>query len=115
MQHGGVDPPFQIRSRVNSWRSVTLKIGYITETISIAPAKEMVERYFIERRAGSKSRDMAAYTWVESVSFDYHSHGIPADVASNPPFDSMVSRVRRFFLKRNRICLFYTYPGPRDS
>jgi hypothetical protein len=79
-----VDTPFEISTRVDARRRVSLEKDHIRAVAVAMPAEEVVESHLVQRRRRRERRNMAADAFFSFVGADDHGRGIPAHEALDP-------------------------------
>src|ERR1043165_2915969 len=82
---------------------MALKVNHVRVMITVTAAEKMVEAHFIKRGRGSIGGNMTANVWMKTIGFDNHRHGVPTDVALNPPLNFPVAGIAGLVLARNGI------------
>ena len=98
-----IQPIFQKSAGVIAGRGVALEINQIRQPPAIAAAKEMIVGHLVKRGHRGVTGNMAAHAGIAVIGIDHHGHGVPAGQALDAPFDLAIARIRRLFLRRNRI------------
>ena len=97
-----VDPPFEVRARVDAGRRVALEEDHV-RVAGVVAAEEMIEADFVERRGRGKRRDVAADAFRRLVRAHDHRRGVPADEALDAALDVGAARHERLLVGRNRV------------
>ena len=96
-----VDPPFEVRARVDAGRRMPLKEDDVAVAVAVVAAEEMIEGDLVQRRRRGIGRDVAADALFGLVRADHHRQRIPADQALDPPLDVRVAGHRHLLVGRN--------------
>ena len=97
------DAPFDKRARINSRRSVALKINRVALEFFGAPAEKMVKTDFVQRRCRGISRNMSADVVLNAVRAHHHGQRVPANQALDAALEFLVSRKQRLQARRNAV------------
>src|SRR5690625_1996310 len=75
----GGNPSFQISTRVDAGRGMTLYIDHVAAVLVVAAAPEMVEADVVQGSAGGETGDMAPDPGTLPIRGDHHGHGVPTN------------------------------------
>src|SRR6266478_7352012 len=73
------DSSFHERARIDSRRSMSLKINRVAFELRRPRAEEMIESDFVQRGRRRVSRDMSANVVFFAIRAHHHRQGVPAD------------------------------------
>src|ERR671914_632545 len=79
---------------------MALKINHIAGLFAVAAAEKMIEADFIQGRRRGVGRDVPTDVGVQPVRFDYHRHGVPADIAFDATLDFPLAGISRLSFGR---------------
>src|SRR5262245_65545227 len=88
------EPPFEEGARVDSRRSVSLKIDEVTRLITDTGTKEVIEPDLHEGGDRGVCCNMSANARVRFVLLQDHGHRVPAQDALDPASDRLVAGIR---------------------
>src|ERR1041385_2499359 len=95
VQSWRVDAPFHVRASVGTGRRMPLKVNHVRVIIAVTTAEKMVQSDFIKRRRRSVGGNMAANVWMKAIGLDHHRHGVPTDIALDPPLNFSIAGIPR--------------------
>jgi hypothetical protein len=98
-----VDPPFEVRPRVDAGRGVALEEDDVAVLSAVVSSEEVIEADLVQRGHGRVRRDVSADAFLGLVGANDHRRGVPSYEALDSTLHVRVARHERLFVRWNRV------------
>ena len=98
-----IKPAFEVGARINTRRSMSLKVDKVARLVAVGGVEEMLVAHFQQGGQRGIGREMAADARILFILAMHHGHRVPADKGFQPLLELAVTGVGYFLMLRDGV------------